>query len=86
MHREKYESGEGTERKITYTPGSLGTLEGIAERFEKVERSVKRLEEISHIHTNTIGFLQDAVYRDEKKELQNYLCNNCPYKKYLEHK
>jgi len=35
------------------------------------------------IHTKIMGLLQEAVYRDEKKNMQNYLCRKCPYKKYL---
>ena len=69
------------EKEITYTPGSLSTLNRIEERFEKLEHRVDEQGETIFIHTRIMGLLQDAVYRDEKT--QNSLCRNCPYKKHL---
>ena len=77
MNRKKKEEGS------VYTPGSLSTLNGIEKRFEKIEHCMNELGQTSCIHTKIIGLLQEAVYRDEKKDLQNYLCRSCPYKKYL---
>ena len=78
MNRKKKEEG------IVYTPGSLSTLNGIEKRFERLEHLTDEHSQTLCIHTKTIGLMQEAVYRDGKKNLENYICQNCPYRKYLE--